>query len=219
MTYFAHCQSLACVAVQCARNSTAEWRWIEGGVNDLTEDSVELTPYTVQTICSVHQKRKKKRQQGANEKINYKTRVRLFVSGWALITVWTQDAAITVHSIAVLKRWLVRPSGSRSFCNFWCVWRTTVVPLPALITRSAEKKCIFTLPCAYVLFVCFFAEVGKNINQDLSLRMKRFVEDYHKYAQSLNIPTPRPKTPDHQREGQRAKYREGNFYRGSQEAQ
>lgn len=55
VAYFAECQSLACVAVQCAHNSTAEWRWVEGGVNDLTEDSVELTPATEQTICSFHQ--------------------------------------------------------------------------------------------------------------------------------------------------------------------
>lgn len=54
VAYFAHCQSLACVAVQCAHNSTAERRWMEGGVNDLTEDSVELTPATEQTICSFH---------------------------------------------------------------------------------------------------------------------------------------------------------------------
>ncbi|XP_075898369.1 transmembrane and death domain protein 1 isoform X2 [Nelusetta ayraudi] len=51
------------------------------------------------------------------------------------------------------------------------------------------------------------AEVGKNINQDLSLKLKRFVEDYHKYAQSLNIPKGQPKTADHQHGGQRAKYR------------
>lgn len=71
----------------------------------------------------------------------------------------------------------------------------------------------------FALCLCLFAEMGKNINQDLSLRLKRFVEDYHKYAQSLNIPRPKPKTPDHQHEeGQRAKYREGNFYCGSQEA-
>ncbi|XP_075898368.1 transmembrane and death domain protein 1 isoform X1 [Nelusetta ayraudi] len=50
-------------------------------------------------------------------------------------------------------------------------------------------------------------EVGKNINQDLSLKLKRFVEDYHKYAQSLNIPKGQPKTADHQHGGQRAKYR------------
>lgn len=55
VAYFAECQSLACVAVQCAHKSTAEWRWVEGGVNDLTEDSVELTPATEQTICSFHQ--------------------------------------------------------------------------------------------------------------------------------------------------------------------
>ncbi len=71
VAYFAHCQSLACVAVQCTHNSTAEWRWIEGGVNDLTEDSVELTPATEQTICSFHQqlwsKKKNKERMGRDE--------------------------------------------------------------------------------------------------------------------------------------------------------
>eukprot|EP00066_Takifugu_rubripes_P028318 XP_011617584.1 PREDICTED: uncharacterized protein LOC105418762 isoform X1 [Takifugu rubripes] len=32
-------------------------------------------------------------------------------------------------------------------------------------------------------------EVGKNINQDKSLKIKRFVEDYHKYVSSLKIPS------------------------------
>lgn len=32
-------------------------------------------------------------------------------------------------------------------------------------------------------------EVGKNINQDKSLKIKRFVEDYHKYVSSLNVPS------------------------------
>ncbi|KAK5895327.1 hypothetical protein CesoFtcFv8_011926 [Champsocephalus esox] len=31
-------------------------------------------------------------------------------------------------------------------------------------------------------------EVGKNINQDKALSLKRYVEDYHKYMQSLNPP-------------------------------
>lgn len=65
VAHSARCQSLACVAVQCTHSSTAEWRWIGGGVNDLTEDSVELTPATEQTICSFHQQlwsKKKKKQ-------------------------------------------------------------------------------------------------------------------------------------------------------------
>lgn len=71
----------------------------------------------------------------------------------------------------------------------------------------------------FLFVVClFFAEVGKNINQDLSLKLKRFVEDYHKYAQSLNIPKGQPKTADHQHRGQRAKYRKGNLYHGSRAA-
>jgi len=66
VAYFAHCQFLACVSVQCAHNTTAEWRGIEGGVNDLTEDSVELTSATEQTICSFQQQlsRKKEKRQG-----------------------------------------------------------------------------------------------------------------------------------------------------------
>ncbi|KAM8864621.1 transmembrane and death domain protein 1 [Spinachia spinachia] len=35
-------------------------------------------------------------------------------------------------------------------------------------------------------------EVGKNINQDKALKIKRYVEDYHKYVNSLNIPQERP---------------------------
>ncbi|KAK2851822.1 hypothetical protein Q5P01_008098 [Channa striata] len=31
-------------------------------------------------------------------------------------------------------------------------------------------------------------EVGKNINQDIILNLKRYVEDYHKYATSLHVP-------------------------------
>ncbi|KAF3697257.1 hypothetical protein EXN66_Car012937 [Channa argus] len=31
-------------------------------------------------------------------------------------------------------------------------------------------------------------EMGKNINQDKALSLKRYVEDYHKYATSLNVP-------------------------------
>lgn len=76
VAYFAHCQSLACVAVQCAHNSTAEWRWMEGGVNDLTEDSVELTPATEQTICSFHQQlwsKKKTQTRRGWEEMSYKT--------------------------------------------------------------------------------------------------------------------------------------------------
>lgn len=50
---------LACVAVQRIRTRATPQPsgvgWKEGGVNDLTEDSVELTPATEQTICSFHQ--------------------------------------------------------------------------------------------------------------------------------------------------------------------
>lgn len=53
------------LAVQRAHSSGAES--VQRGVNDLTEDSVELTPAVDQTICSFHQqlprKKKKKRQE------------------------------------------------------------------------------------------------------------------------------------------------------------
>ncbi|XP_035501883.2 transmembrane and death domain protein 1-like isoform X1 [Scophthalmus maximus] len=35
-------------------------------------------------------------------------------------------------------------------------------------------------------------EVGKNINQDKALSLKRFVDDYHKYVSSLNVAAARP---------------------------
>ncbi|KAL6119495.1 uncharacterized protein ACO6RY_04051 [Pungitius sinensis] len=41
-------------------------------------------------------------------------------------------------------------------------------------------------------------EVGKNINQDKALKIKRYVEDYHKYVNSLNIPGEQPDSEDQQ---------------------
>lgn len=137
--------------------------------------------------------------------------MRLCVLGRALITVWTQDVAITVHSMAVLKKWLVRLPTSSLFCNFYaCVKDNSCSPARINYKECWKEMYLALCLCFGFLFV-FFAEVGKNINQDLSLRLKRFVEDYHKYAQSLNIPKPQPKTAHHQHEGQRAKHREGNF--------
>ncbi|XP_044068637.1 transmembrane and death domain protein 1-like isoform X2 [Siniperca chuatsi] len=46
-------------------------------------------------------------------------------------------------------------------------------------------------------------EVGKNINQDKALSLKRNVEDYHKYVNSLNFPPVQSDTKDHQHEDQR----------------
>ncbi|KAM9855894.1 transmembrane and death domain protein 1 [Aulostomus maculatus] len=46
-------------------------------------------------------------------------------------------------------------------------------------------------------------EVGKNINQDKALNLKRYVEDYHKYVQTLNVPPLQPDTRDHQRTEQK----------------
>lgn len=46
--FFARCQFLACVVVQCGQDE---------GVNDLTEDSLELTRATKETICSFHQQK------------------------------------------------------------------------------------------------------------------------------------------------------------------
>ncbi|KAM3872109.1 transmembrane and death domain protein 1 [Diretmus argenteus] len=37
-------------------------------------------------------------------------------------------------------------------------------------------------------------EVGKNINQDKTLNLKRYVEDYHKYVSSLKFPSVQPDT-------------------------
>nr|XP_020473474.1 uncharacterized protein LOC109970327 isoform X2 [Monopterus albus] len=41
-------------------------------------------------------------------------------------------------------------------------------------------------------------EVGQNINQDKILSLKRYVEDYHRYVQSLNIPSIQSDEKDHQ---------------------
>lgn len=77
--------------------------------------------------------------------------------------------------------------------------------------QKVKKKHLFKGQPACV----FLSEVGKNINQDLSLRMKRFVEDYHKYVESLHIPTMQPKTGDRRREGQGGQTRKGNLYYSS----
>ncbi|XP_076598175.1 transmembrane and death domain protein 1 [Chaetodon auriga] len=50
-------------------------------------------------------------------------------------------------------------------------------------------------------------EVGKNINQDKILSLKRYVEDYHKYVSSLNLPPVQSDAKDHQHEGQRVRKR------------
>uniref|UniRef100_UPI0037E8F5DE transmembrane and death domain protein 1 n=1 Tax=Semicossyphus pulcher TaxID=241346 RepID=UPI0037E8F5DE len=50
-------------------------------------------------------------------------------------------------------------------------------------------------------------EVGKNINQDKVLSLKRFVEDYHKYVNSLNVPPVQTDTKDGQQEGKRVRTR------------
>ncbi|KAM9351037.1 transmembrane and death domain protein 1 [Symphorus nematophorus] len=55
-------------------------------------------------------------------------------------------------------------------------------------------------------------EVGKNINQDKVLSLKRFVEDYHKYVNSLNIPPVQSDPKDHQHEGQRFRKRKGDLF-------
>ncbi|KAG8002445.1 hypothetical protein GBF38_014858, partial [Nibea albiflora] len=50
-------------------------------------------------------------------------------------------------------------------------------------------------------------EVGKNINQDKVLSLKRFVEDYHKYVSSLKSPLMKSDTKDQRRENQRGRRR------------
>lgn len=57
--------------------------------------------------------------------------------------------------------------------------------------------------------MCFFTEVGKNINQDKALSLKRYVEDYHKYVSSLNVPSIQSDAKDHQNLDQRARKRKG----------
>ncbi|XP_071333312.1 transmembrane and death domain protein 1 isoform X2 [Trachinotus anak] len=47
-------------------------------------------------------------------------------------------------------------------------------------------------------------EVGKNINQDKVLSLKRYVDDYHKYVSSLNVLSD---AKHHQRAGQRVRKR------------
>lgn len=74
VAYFARCQSLACVTVQRAHNSSAEWRRIEGGVNDLTEDSVEPTPahgtnHLLLSSTALEQKTKKKDKERTRYKM------------------------------------------------------------------------------------------------------------------------------------------------------
>ncbi|CAK6963753.1 transmembrane and death domain protein 1-like [Scomber scombrus] len=50
-------------------------------------------------------------------------------------------------------------------------------------------------------------EVGKNINQEKALNLKRYVEDYHKYVSSLNFPSFQPDAKDHQHAGRRVRKR------------
>ncbi|KAM3617882.1 uncharacterized protein V6R79_012353 [Siganus canaliculatus] len=50
-------------------------------------------------------------------------------------------------------------------------------------------------------------EVGKNINQDKALNLKRYVEDYHKYVSTLNIPQVQPDK-ENQHGDQRARKRQ-----------
>lgn len=211
-------------------NSTAEWRWIEGGVNDLTEDSVELTPATEQTICSFHQqlwsKKKKKKRRGWEE-MSYKTQ-----RGWG----GGFDEKVCGCRMQQLSRtWLrfwgdllVRGNLSGSF-SFIPNRRTTVALLPELIMFGARKQLLNSNDKSFIgcnaykfitqsdretvlnwLCAFVFIEVGKNINQDKALSLKRFVEDYHKYVNSLNIPLMKSHTKDQRRENQRARRRNGN---------
>lgn len=60
--------------------------------------------------------------------------------------------------------------------------------------------------------LCFFTEVGKNINHDKVVQLKRFVEGYHKYVSSLNIPSVPSNTEDQQHEDQGRRNRKGDFF-------
>ncbi|XP_029910652.1 transmembrane and death domain protein 1 [Myripristis murdjan] len=50
-------------------------------------------------------------------------------------------------------------------------------------------------------------EVGKNINQDKALSLKRYVEDYHKYVSSLKFPSVQPDSDSHHHTEQRVRGR------------
>jgi len=63
---------------------------------------------------------------------------------------------------------------------------------------------LLDVQCAYV-----FTEVGKNINQDKILNLKRYVEDYHKYVESLNFPPKQSDSKD-QQQNHEVKKRRGN---------
>lgn len=54
-----------------------------------------------------------------------------------------------------------------------------------------------------------FTEIGKNINQDKALSLKRYVEDYHKYVNSLNFPSVHANKKKHKHEQQRARKTKG----------
>lgn len=54
-----------------------------------------------------------------------------------------------------------------------------------------------------------FTEIGKNINQDKVLSLKRYVEDYHKYVASLNPPPVKPK--NGKKKSKRVKKRKGKI--------
>lgn len=67
---------------------------------------------------------------------------------------------------------------------------------------EVTEKCFHIGP---LLVFFFFTEVGKNINQDKLLRLERYVEDYHKYVSSLNVPPVQTDTDDRRREGQKVR--------------
>ncbi|GAA6216642.1 uncharacterized protein LOC108882434 isoform X1 [Lates japonicus] len=51
-------------------------------------------------------------------------------------------------------------------------------------------------------------EVGKNINQDKAMSLKRYADDYHKYVSSLNLnPSVQSDETDHQHAGKRVRKR------------
>ncbi|XP_055366344.1 transmembrane and death domain protein 1-like isoform X2 [Betta splendens] len=51
------------------------------------------------------------------------------------------------------------------------------------------------------------AIVGKNINQDMALNIKHYVEDYHKFVSSLNVPSVESDANDHQQRDPRVRRR------------
>ncbi|XP_037630095.1 transmembrane and death domain protein 1-like isoform X3 [Sebastes umbrosus] len=72
----------------------------------------------------------------------------------------------------------------------------------AIGEKQMETERTLVPPVALNNSVWCYKEVGKNINQEKALNLKRYVEEYHKYVNSLNFPLEQPDTKEKPREGQ-----------------